>query len=237
MARVIIDALNIRLGPGLDTNLVETAGRGEILVVNGGSEFGPRMADGYTWYPVVVLGISDVPAFDAPVLGGTMRGWAALGTDDAAFVEGVAPRCVDGDPSLIDIQNMLPWERVSCFGDRSITLEGVYGCGGCGGSLPGRYEPYWLASPMYYEFLSVDPSKFVGPTRLRFGPESPDQPAVGSIIRVTGHFNDPLSSSCEIATGVEEIAVDPAVAELHCRAEFVVESIEVIGFDEDFPLS
>lgn len=101
------------------------------------------------------------------------------------------------------------------------------------------YEPYWLASPMYYEFLSVDPSAGLGPTVLRFGPTSPEQPEEGSIVRVTGHFSDATAAECVVAPGIEgqERSIDPAVAELYCRSQIVVDSYEVIGTDEDFPHS
>jgi hypothetical protein len=53
---------------------------------------------------------------------------------------------------------------------------------------------------------------------------------------VTGHYDDPRSSECVVAPGEPAQDVHPAVQELFCRSQFVVDSFEVIGFDEDFPM-
>ena len=87
-----------------------------------------------------------------------------------------------------------------------------------------------------YEFLSLDPQDHLGPFVLRFSPDGPEHPEAGSIVRVTGHFDDARSSECVVAPGEPTQAVHPSVQELYCRAQFVVDSIEVIGFDESFPL-
>ena len=91
------------------------------------------------------------------------------------------------------------WERLACYGDRSITLEGVLGCGGCGGAVPGIFEPEWLASPMNYDLLSVDPSEHLGPFMTYWSPDGPERPDAGSIVRITGHFDDPAAEGCRVA--------------------------------------
>ncbi len=73
---------------------------------------------------------------------------------------------------------------------------------------------------------------------MRVAPDSGlEIPADGSIVRVTGHYSDPASTTCSMATfdGELAIAVDPRTAELYCREQFVVDSFEVIGTDADFP--
>jgi hypothetical protein len=51
------------------------------------------------------------------------------------------------------------------------------------------------------------------------------------------HFDDPAAAECTVAPGDPPVARDQRTAQLYCRARFVVESLEVLGTDEDFPLS
>jgi hypothetical protein len=74
---------------------------------------------------------------------------------------------------------------------------------------------------------------------LRIAPELPQvaPEQAGSILRVTGHFNDARSVDCVVAPGEpgqERVANDLA-AEWYCREQFVVDAWEVIGTDPDFP--
>lgn len=107
----------------------------------------------------------------------------------------------------------------------------------------GTFTPEWLALPMNYAFISVEPQERIGPFALRWspdGPEAPDTPGVAPILRVTGHFDDAAAEGCTMVSfqdsfGEIESEVDPAISELYCRTQFVVDSYEVIGEDEDFP--
>jgi hypothetical protein len=124
------------------------------------------------------------------------------------------------------------------FGDRSLTFEGTFGCNGCGGMTRGDYEPGWLAYPMNFDWLFPDYQSNTGYLELRFAPDSDlERPEQGSIVRVTGHFNDPASSTCTMSTfdGERAVSVDPRTAELLCRERFVVDAYEVIGNDPHFP--
>ena len=63
----------------------------------------------------------------------------------------------------------------------------------------------------------------------------------GSIVRVTGHFSDPASTTCVLngadwSTGepLPAAGPDPRIAELYCREQFVVDAYEIIGTDPDF---
>lgn len=72
---------------------------------------------------------------------------------------------------------------------------------------------------------------------LHFAPQSGlEPPPNASIVRVTGHFNDPASTTCVIAAPDHELSdpIDPPTAELYCRERFVVDGYEVIGSDPDF---
>ena len=103
--------------------------------------------------------------------------------------------------------------------------------------LPGTFEPNWLATPMQYGFLSVDPSERIGPFKLHFVPDGRELPQGSAIVRVTGHFNDARSSECVIIPDNATHETDPVVEDMFCRKNFVVDSYEILGFDEDFPFS
>jgi hypothetical protein len=133
---------------------------------------------------------------------------------------------------------MLPAERIACFGPEPFTLEGTFGCAGCGGIALGQYKPVWLATPVELDFLSVAPEDQFGPLALRFPPDGPERPSNGDIIRVTVHVDDPRSTKCTIGDPDDSggfVAVDKATAVFYCRERLVVESYVVIGTDPDFP--
>jgi hypothetical protein len=238
LVRVVVESIKIRTGPTTEAMILDTADKDEIVLVSYtylAQGFGPVEADGFVWYPVIPQDTTD-PAHVVMPFEPTQAAWMAVGTGTESFVEPLEARCGDGNPSLAFLETMLESYRAACFGDRTITLDGVFGCGGCGGFLPGTYEPYWLASPMQYGFLSSNPSERIGPFTLHFAPDGPAQPADGSIVRVTGHFDDARSSTCEVATGDQNHPAHPEVQELFCSSKFVVETIEVLGADPDFPM-
>jgi hypothetical protein len=77
------------------------------------------------------------------------------------------------------------------------------------------------------------------PLLLRISPDSGLQlPTVGGqILRVTGHFNDPAASTCEMSgQPIDGPAISPETAQLYCREQFVLDEYEVIGTDPDFQL-
>lgn len=238
---VLVDGLRLRAGPSVDAELLDELPAGRILLVGFQIErnaWGPVAAGGLSWYPVVPIGpIAELP----PLSGGPivaerdLAGWVAAGDDVEPFVELLDARCPAGEPDLAMIEAMLPWERLACFGGRQIALDGTYGCGACDGTFPGSFEPAWLAFPLTLDFLSVDAGERIGPFSLRFPPGGPPAPEVGSIVRVVGHFDDPAGTGCTVSPGEPPAAIDAVAAELTCREQFVVESIEVIGTDPEFP--
>ena len=239
--RVLADGLRMRDAPSTDAALVETLPAAQLLVVGYApqrGDFGPVSADGFDWYPVIRLSdLTELPPLsDGPVSTESAFGWVAGGDATEAYVELVAPRCAARPVDLATLEAMLPWEHLACFGNESITVEGTFGCGGCGGLFPGTFEPIWIAHPNNFNLLSVDANARIGPFSIRVAPDGPEQPEVASIIRVTGHFDDGAAAGCTIAPGEPPVAIDPGSALLFCREQFVVESYEVIGTDADFPL-
>ena len=243
---VSVKELNLRREPSTSAKRVATLHRHDLLVVSPAdfvsAGFGPVVAQGYTWYPVIQIDgvdgdgqLDPLPTNPVAIGAELVSGWIATDDGTDRYVEAVAPRC----PTTVDLLNvsgMLPAERLGCFGE-PIVLEGTFGCGGCGGADPGRYRPAWLASPLNFDFLSIDVTQQFGPLGLRFPPDGSAKPQAGSIIRVTAHVDDHRSTRCTMqvgGAGADLVPVDAATAVLFCREQLVVDSYEVLGTDPNF---
>lgn len=239
--RVQIDGLRMRESPSTAATLVEDLAVGRLLAVGHSrnrGDFGPVEADGFAWYPVIAIpDATELPPLSAgPILLEAVGyGWVAAGDGTEAYVQLVEPRCPVRPVNLAIVEAMLPWEHLACFGAEQMTLEGTFGCGVCSGIFPGTFEPAWLAFPFSGAFLSGDPNARIGPFAMRFAPGGPAQPVHGRILRVVGHFDDPNATGCTVAPGEPPVPLDATAAELFCREQFVVESIEETGIDPDFP--
>ena len=247
VVRVTADALRVRGNHFLSSPETVTVARGDLLVVAptfAVSAFGPATEDGYTWYPVGVLGLDELPAPGGAAVEVVKSGWVAIGDGETEWLELIAPRCTDDEPTLQHLSSLTEWERLACYGDRQITFEGVLGCPGCGGTFDGTFSPQWIAYPTGSDLISVEPHDYIGPMDLRWSPDGPQRPDLegpaAPILSVTGHFDDPAAGGCTIefggdASGSTRETVDRSVSELYCRSNFVVDAYEVIGRDEDFP--
>jgi len=219
-AVVVVDALQVREQPGLNAAVVDTLSAGTVVELAIGYT-DPDAVDGIDWYHV---------EYDSDLVGSVAGG---VGGD--RYLELLPARCEDGDPDLAALTSITAWERLACFGDRSITVTGTYGCPVCGIPYPrGGYEPAWLASPdnlAYFGWPDAITLHFKPEAGLNFPPNA-------SIVQVTGHFSDPVSSTCMIRPTMEGVEigaeVDPVIAELYCREQFVVDAYEIIGSDPDF---
>lgn len=238
--RVIVSGLNVRNRPSTAGTKIGTAPKGSVFLV---SDWGVK-ANGYTWY----LGYEDVsikpggsvPALPQPMIEGVddlLTGWLAAGTAADPYLEPIPPRC----PSTVNLRNvgaMLDSELANCFGTDAIELTGTYGCGGCGGVVAGTFTPDWLAGPLDYSFLSIDPATQVGPFAVHFPLGGPAAPPEGTIIKVMGHFNDSRSSTCVVAPLDDNDTPKPIaapVATAYCASRFVATSFVVLGTDPSFP--
>ena len=161
-------------------------------------------------------------------------GWFAARKGAVQYVEPTTSRC----PAEVDLENlgaMVPAERLDCFGGRTIEFDGTYsyGCPTC--EYFGRYEPAWLASPNVWNRVA-ETGTGAGFLNVRF-PPGLEHPEDGSIIRVKGHFDDPLSADCSITLVPWDYrvmvphVVPGSIASLWCRQMFVVESYDVLGPD------
>jgi hypothetical protein len=227
LAVVVVDALQVREQPGLNAAVVDTLSADTVVELSVGW-IGPTVVDGIDWYAVVYQG--------------DLFGYVAGGADGDIYLELLPPRCEEGESDFAAVVLITEWERLACFGDRSLTVTGTFGCPVCGIAYPrGGYEPHWLASPDNLNYLSV--GWFSGSNLrllvLHFPPVAGlDRPPNATILRLTGHFSDPASSTCVIRPTMEGVSigaeVDPVLAELYCREQFVVDAYEIIGSDPDF---
>lgn len=239
--RVLVDGLRMREAPSTTATLVEDLAVGRLLAVGHSrnrGDFGPVEAEGFAWYPVIAIpDASELPPLSSGplLLEAVGYGWVAAGDASEPYIGLVAPRCPVRPVNLATVEAMLPWEHLACFGAEPMTLEGTFGCGVCSGIFPGTFEPAWLAFPFSAGSLSGDPNARVGPFAMRFAPGGPAQPVHGRIIRVVGHFDDANAIDCTVAPGEPPVPLDATAAELFCREQFVVESLEEIGIDPDFP--
>lgn len=243
---VVADGVRLREEPTTGGAEVATLAAGEVLyLLSGPTALGPVEADGYSWYlGMYTPGYRDWPlnppgSGDGPSGDPRLSGWFAAGAGDEAYVELLPARCPVGT-DIDGLYAATPWDRLACLGDQQITVEGTYGCGGCGGLAPGSFEPEWLAAPNFHTF--TPPWANLPPVVQQMVLQVPPDVAelgseqAGSLLRVTGHFNDPRSTECAIAAGEpgEEVPADDLAAEWFCRLGFVVESWEVVGTDPDW---
>jgi len=239
MVTVLVDRLNVRAKPTVDSKIVGVVEKGDFLLIEG---YGPFSNDGYRWYQAVFLGLAGEPpvfGFDPHDFEGK-RGWIAVAKGTTKYVERLRPRC----PPAIDVHNvssMLGSELLACFGSDTIELTGTFGCGGCGGARTGSYEPGWLAYPPTPNFSAYPIGEVIGHFVLHFPPGGPGLPDGGSVIRVRGHFDDPASETCVISIedpmhpgGESVVGLSSEAAHLVCAQQFVVESTEVLGMDPGF---
>jgi hypothetical protein len=231
--RVIAAALDVRSEPRPRAPSLAVLGRGDVLILRGW----PRLIDGRTWYEALRAGTGGrLPPLPAQFGGGERVGGWVVVRDGGAKVRPLAARCPD-EVTLAVVGAMLASERVACFGDERITLTGTSGCGRCGGTTTDLAKPDWLIGEFSAELLSVDPRLRIGDLAMRFSPDGPARPAPGSVIDVTGHFDDPAAADCRLEVTVRNtlLPVARALAVEACRQEFVVDRYQVNGSDPDFP--
>ncbi len=220
----MVDNLRIRGTPSLSGTILIALDKWSRLDVSSNpTSLGPVAADGYDWYPVLYQSST-----------GETSGWAAAGDPATPFLATLKPRCDDPSGPILTEH-----EQLACHGTGSVTIEGTYGCGGCGGFAAGTFDPGWLANPIDGVYtLRATPGQGIGQIDMHKPPDAGiELPAEGAILRVTGHFDDPAASTCFIAPLEGEVPVpaDERATLLYCRERFVIDSFEQIGTDPDFP--
>lgn len=219
---VVLRDLELRELPRADAPVVATVTAGEERVVGG-----PWIIGGERWW-----GLS-------PTSSTARGGYVVL--DPTADVELAPISCPSEEPTLAVVAPLSGWERLACYGDREMTLEG-HEVVGFGGFRLGTYEPAWLNSGFgAFALAPTDPTESsylfvaVEPGSVDITRPQPSADVGTALLRVTGHFNDEAATSCtatDIPFGGEGDAVtahlEPIATEITCRQEFVVTAFEVV---------
>jgi len=240
--RVVVGELNIRAGPSTSAKLFATFEADEVIIVR--DIIPPVEADGFVWYQgdgPFGDGTGELPPLPQPADAGIepVSGWFAATEGTKLFVKPAPARC----PTSIDVKNlgaMLPAERLSCFGDRSIEFKATYayGCPTC--EYFGRFDPAWLASPNEVNYVT---ESGIGVSGLGLNVRVPPalvRPENGSWVSVHGHFDDPAARDCSISLtpwDYRDMRLDRvpgSIAKLWCRQQLVVEKFDVLGIDASY---
>lgn len=237
IAVVTVDGLNLRVSPNTSAKSIGELDHNAEVYVTGTSEDHAT----YRWYPVAVMfgPYSGTECHDTTC--NRDQGWVASPlTGTAAWLADVAVACPTSPTTADAMARLDPLERLHCFGNRPLTLEGWTDSPCCSywGIL--AFDPSWLAFPDGPGYFLTGRGAFAN-LQLRILPGSSiDPPGRGSIIRVTGHFDDPAAATCRAKLGGD--GFDPtasyppewvpthASAVLTCRTELVVTKLAVIGF-------
>ena len=131
-----------------------------------------------------------------------------------------------------------PQRDLACYGrDGQLVVRG-YAIDRTGDPAPPYTgDPVWLAGPGPLELTSA-----IGPAVTGFSaflhlppelegtiPTSDREGFEGTLLSVTGHFDDPRSSGCSLIPVADGYpAVDRMNAELWCRQRFVVDAVEIV---------
>jgi hypothetical protein len=237
-ARVTVDALNVRTGPGLDApqRLLGQADGPPIAAVIGRASGrvhvylveGPAQADGLAWYQVGAMNTENDQS-SAPLF----VGWVASGEGTDLWLVPEDP-CPSAEPvELADLTYArldTAWAiHLGCFSDQVLTLRGWFPV------LPPEFEiPYDTDGSCFAEpaFLLCSPyNKDIRTSEMTFfDPRSRERlnftvdpaagvrlPARGQWIEITGAFDHPASQQCGPDAG----------GILVCRTVFVATEVSV----------
>lgn len=238
-----VNNLRVRSAPGTAADQISTIDAGTRLFVLSGPATHPAEPD-LQWWEVVPYACS--PIDDDPAAGDCgydpRIGWVTSGPE-GLWVEPLAPDC----PRELTAENpeafYNPPELLACFGSAPIVLEGIVDYWCCRGITVGTTEPAWLAGD--YSNPLVAQLRISEQEAASWGPELRINPASGlalgergSVIRVTGHFDDPAASSCRTAVAERDLELNPdlrwvtnpSVGVYGCRLAFVIDAVERLDF-------
>lgn len=225
---VLVDGLRVRNLPSTSAPVLKTLTMGDSITISHNILLPvPVVVDGVPWYAI-------------PLSSEPFTGWVAAEEGGSQFLALAEPTtCEDLRPGPVTLQQLLAadsWHRLACLGDASVTVTGVYVYSCQGGAGPGG-EPFWL-------FIDWCQTQVLTPqeeakNRPTSGLSTVTAPSLngltenfGTIARVTGHFDDPASTSCVIKGGFEPdngLTAQTGAMPLLCREQFVVTKIEVLG--------
>ena len=259
VARVTASGLRVRGGkPGSPdhSDVIYSLAAGDLVLIGSSplSYVPPDLApDGRGWYEVHVGG-AEIDSY----MDGGINGWVAEGEHGLEWLTAETLMC-RGTDTLEGV--LLPpdqagethewataWDQLACYGGNQLELEGVIETPCYEGSEdPHLYEPVFLANPdgacvgrhLVVDAIDAEGNHDSRALQLRFPPAFGTWPERGSLVRVRGHFDDPLSSTCTVKfpPDADFVAIfDPEFVVLACRERFVVDDLSVIGQRELAPL-
>ncbi len=208
--------------------LAATAGGEPFLDVEEGrgvTFIASREVDGSRWYLVQYL--------DAL---GYLFGWLPERSEAMSRLVRLAPaEC--REPTMGWVGSLEPADRLRCFGDQKLTIEGYVI--EWGGSDPATYlgTPEWLANEGEFALtLAIGPAvdgpvvPFHLTSELLIPPLTPrDGPIPAERVVLEGHFDDPRAVDCRHeAARLDAPPMDSTLSELWCRQQFVVESWHLV---------
>ena len=161
-----------------------------------------------------------------------MLQWAPSTDDGRPLLQVVEPACPTGAVDVVAILDLIPAERLACFGNGELVLEPTM-LGrldlDVGGPIVGT--PEWLAEDPNLQLYGSDgPEGVEGALPVAIAP-TVEQPPQGVWLRVGGHFDDAASVGC-VRTYPEGWDVSNESAEiqvLRCRERFVITAFETRG--------
>lgn len=232
-ATVTVDELRVRGDPSTTAPIVATLAKGHTVNVLHNIEVPlPVLADGLSWYEIQLS--TDPPSY----------GWVAAGEGNTPFLALTeSETCEDLDSSSLTLAQLIAsgsWHRLACLGDTPVTVTGVIDYHCMGGARGGTYEPAWMVD--WCPTQTLTPQEIVtqpfphGTLDMVSAPGGPAVQPRGTIVRVTGHFNDATASDCVIGSQPNPSDVWDGAASLLCQEQFVITSIEKLGFIELPPL-
>lgn len=144
-----------------------------------------------------------------------------------------ADACEPLPPDILAIAFLDRAAAVVCFGDAPISLRAWSAeCQQCYGYGPGVSRPAWLLTPTTNQlYLSAVETRTDWITQVVVRPTlTMDSSWTGTWLDVTGHFDDPESTTCHYEPGIDDLLYwgGPQTIIDQCRQTFVVTEVTVV---------
>ncbi|MEO7266727.1 MAG: hypothetical protein ABIY36_01815 [Candidatus Limnocylindria bacterium] len=239
-----VDLLSVRTGPSIDVTRLGSLALGEPAYVVAG----PTAADGFQWYQVAGLGIpwghGCTTGETEPITCPNWFGWVADASDAGepwltVHDLGCPARPLTAESVMVDRTKI---ERLACFGSDAFTFRAwwppVPEDAAVGGACSAQDEPsgWLLCQNINYNFVMLDEDQGFGPPGIgavvSINPGSAlSMPAPRQWVELTVHLDDPAAQGCDDAAAADDGYSDAPDEQLvlECRAEMVVESVEVVA--------
>jgi hypothetical protein len=166
-------------------------------------------------------------------------GWVPIARGESVaptLTEVPAPDC-QLDVNAFYVLSLHPQRRLECLGDQPVTIEGFAIDRRADLMSPYAGEPAWLA-----QWPRLEVSSAIGPAVTGISvwahvppdlevdiPTSDREAHEGTLLRITGHLDDPASAECQRTPRAAPYPeLDDLLSERWCRQRFVVDTVEII---------